>query len=278
MEDRHEIMVHIIEAFKRHRFKKQDAQEYLDWIKLFLNHFKDENPKSLTTESVKTFLRYLCDEKGLMPSRQKQAYLAVNFFYNQVLRRSLWSSVKFDDNETDFVAGLNDTIPPPALPDTESPQWTQSLQEPFRLIAQIMFQCGMKLEEITNLRIEDVELERRQLRIRDAFGEFSEIEISTTLYQPLALQVKKALNAHQQDTRQGSVYFRNPNPLKHNQLTENPRWYFLFPGTLQFNLHTQKRVREPISINFIERAFSQARGDQSARVTPIKRYSTGSTI
>ncbi len=273
MDERQAVMQNTIEAFKRHRFNRKDAQEYLDWIKLFLNYFKEIQPQSLDADSVKVFLRYLCDDKGLMPSRQKQAYLALNFFYNQVLRRSLWSSVKFDDTDTDFVAGLHDVIAPTPMQDTESPQWTQYLQEPFRLIAQIMFHCGLKLEEVLNLRIEDIQLENRQIRIRDAFGDFSEIEISNSLYQPLALQVKKALNVFQHDQRQGNVFFRNPNALKQNQLTQNSRWYFLFPGTLQFNLHTQKRVRESLRVELVEKSFEQARDQKTDKISDITRYS-----
>ncbi len=277
MDDRQAVMQNIIEAFKRHRFNRRDAQEYLDWIKLFLNYYKGIQPQSLDADSVKDFLRYLCDDKGLMPSRQKQAYLALNFFYNQVLRRSLWSSVKFDDADTDFIAGLHDVVAPTPMQDTESPQWTQYLQEPFRLIAQIMFHCGLKLDEVLNLRVEDIQLDNRQIRIRDAFGDFSEIEISSSLYQPLALQVKKALNVFQHDQRQGNVFFRNPNALKQNQLTQNHRWYFLFPGTLQFNLLTQKRVRESLRVEFVEQSFEQAREQKTDKISDITRYSNSKT-
>ncbi len=153
--------------------------------------------------------------------------------------------------------------------DEKLPKWTRYLQQPYQVIAQIMFQCGLKLEEVLNLRVEDIELEKHVIRIRDAFGDFSEMHLSDNLFQPLALQVKKALNAFQQDSRQGNVVFQNPNTFQRKQLTDNPRWYFLFPGTLQFNLHTQRRVRKAIDIERVELAFTQAREQSSERITKI---------
>ncbi|PWK50822.1 phage integrase N-terminal SAM-like domain-containing protein [Pleionea mediterranea] len=300
MEDRQQLFKKVIEAFKRHRFNRHDAQEYLNWIKVFLNHNQHRNPAELDAASVKEFLRYLCDDKGLMPSRQKQAYLAVNFFYNQVLRRNLWSSVKFDDVEIDesVLTGsplsigseltnqdMNNrssgypvdpaTIYNSAMAsnpvDHGCPVWTRYLQEPYRLIAHVTYQCGLTLEEVLNLRVEDIELSKRHIRIRDAFGGFSDLDISDELFQPLSLQLKKALNTFQQDERQGNIYFKNPNALKRNQLTNNARWYFLFPGTLQFNLHTQKRIRDSLNLKLVEQAFTQARTQKSEPVTTIDK-------
>lgn len=299
MEDRQQLFKKVIEAFKRHRFTRHDAQEYLNWIKVFLNHNQHRNPAELDAASVKEFLRYLCDDKGLMPSRQKQAYLAVNFFYNQVLRRNLWSSVKFDDAEIDESALTNPSLSVgteltshdmdngslgfsvdstavynASLTPSDAqgcPAWTRNLQEPYRLIAHVTYQCGLTLEEVLNLRVEDIDLGKRHIRIRDAFGGFSDLDISDELFQPLSLQLKKALNTFQQDERQGNIYFKNPNALKRNQLTNNTRWYFLFPGTLQFNLHTQKRIRDSLNLNLVEQAFTQARTQKSESVTTIDK-------
>ncbi|NVK86975.1 MAG: phage integrase N-terminal SAM-like domain-containing protein [Gammaproteobacteria bacterium] len=264
MDDRQPLYKKVVEAFKLHRFKRNDAQEYLNWIKLFLNFNQGVPSNELTAESVKEFLRYLCDEKGLMPSRQKQAYLAINFFYNQVLRRTMWSSMNLGEEmslpETEVVAFESD--------DQAAPDWTNLLQEPFRTVAKLSFHCGLKLEEVLNLRVEDVDIERHVLRIRDAFGDFSEIDISSGMLQSLTLQLRKAMHTHQQDVRQGSVFFRNPNMLRRGQLTDNARWYFLFPGTLQFNLHTQKRIRESLDLKVVERAFAQARARNSEQLMP----------
>ncbi|WMS87204.1 phage integrase N-terminal SAM-like domain-containing protein [Pleionea litopenaei] len=266
MEDKQQVFAKVVEAFKLHRFKRSDAQEYLNWIKLFLNHNKHVPTSQLTANCVKEFLRYLCDDKGLMPSRQKQAYLAINFFYNQVLQRSLWSTMNFGE-EVDLQAQVN---PLTTATEHQAPEWTNLLQEPFRTVAKLSFHCGLKLDEVLNLRVEDVDVQRHVLKIRDAFGDFSEIDIASDLMQSLTLQLRKAMHTHQQDLRQGEVFFRNPSTLRRGQLTDNARWYFLFPGTLQFNLHTQKRVRESLDANVVEQAFSQARTRNTEQVAPFQ--------
>ncbi len=271
MEDKQQLFKKVIEAFKQHRFNRKDAQEYLDWIKLFLSYHQLRNPMELDQQSLRNFLRYLCDEKGLMPSRQKQAYLALNFFYKQVLHRSLWAQMDLG-NESELMNELThseELSADAAKWDDKLPKWTRYLQQPYQVIARIMFQCGLKLEEVLNLRVEDIDLEKRLIRIRDAFGDFSEMHLSDDLFQPLALQVKKALNTFQQDSRQGNVVFQNPNTFQRKQYTDNPRWYFLFPGTLQFNLHTQQRVRQAIDVERVELAFKQAREQSSEQVASI---------
>ncbi len=271
MEGKQELFKQLIDAFKLHRFNKTDAQEYLNWVKLFLSFHKLRNPNSLELEDIKCFLGHLSDEKCLMPSKQKQAYLAVNFFYNQVLRRSMWSQVKLGDElefNDDFDVSIKSANTQPNVP-----VWTHCLQEPYRLVSQIMFQTGLQLKEVLELRLEDVDLSTRVLRVRDAFGDFSEIEVADELFQPLSLQVKKSLNVFAQDTRQGSVVFKTPESHRKN-FTDNSRWYFLFPGTLQFNLHTQQRIRESLKPDSVEQAFEQARNQSNDKVVGIKsRYS-----
>jgi integrase len=270
MDGKQQLFSKVIDAFKQHRFNRQDAQEYLDWIKLFLSYHQLKSPMELDQEALKDFLRYLCDEKGLMPSRQKQAYLALNFFYKQVLHRSLWSAMDFG-RESELMQETAETqTSAKDTWDERLPKWTRYLQQPYQLIAQINFLCGLKLDEVLNLRVEDIDLEQRVIRIRDAFGDFSEMHLSDTLHQPLELQLKKAYIAYQQDCRQGNVMFQNPNTFQRKQFTDNPRWYFLFPGTLQFNLNTHQRIRKAIELERVEQAFKQAREQHSEKVLRLQ--------
>ncbi|MEE4244294.1 MAG: phage integrase N-terminal SAM-like domain-containing protein [Kangiellaceae bacterium] len=257
MEGKQQLFDKLIAAFKHHKFKRTDAQIYLNWVKLFLKHNDTIDPKLLDHDSVKQFLSYLCDSKGMMPSKQKEAYLALDFFYKQVLQRNLWASVDLG-NLVDY-----DSIDFNSKEDVEveqEPEWTKRLQEPYRLIAQVMFKSGLKLEEVLNLRVEDVDVTTRSLRVRDAFGDLSRIEIADKLFEPLALQVKKSLQVFNQDMRSGgNVWFKTPRPLDNNKLTNNSRWFFLFPGTLQYNLNIQKRLRLPLKIETVHQAFNDAK-------------------
>ncbi len=250
-----------VEAFKLHKFSRSDAQNYLDWIKLFLAYRDQANSGKLDQVAVKEFLRYLAEDKGLMPSRQQQAYMALNFFYNQVLKRSVWSAVDLGEE-----IAVNETPKASVQNIDNSPAWIKSLQEPYRLIAQLIHFSGLQLEEILNLRIDDIDLNSHAIRVKCLFGEVNEIQISDAVLSGLTLQVKKAYNMFQQDQRQGGVLFANPTATQKYRLSDNMRWYFLFPGTLKFNMNTQQRIREAMNPKSVEQAINVAKTQPAKKV------------
>ncbi|NVJ61722.1 MAG: phage integrase N-terminal SAM-like domain-containing protein [Gammaproteobacteria bacterium] len=262
----------LVDAFKLHRFKREDAQDYLNWIKFFLKHYHKKSPSSLDAEDVKAFLKYLCDDKGLMPSRQKQAYQAINFFYNNVLKRSLWSTINSSEN-TDNLSALQVPSTIDNTRNDESVDWINLLKEPFQLIASLRFQCGLKVEEVLNIRLEDINFDRQFLRIRDAFGNYSEIKMSPDLSKSVKQQFEKSSHSLALD-KKGKNLFKTPSALSRNQLTDNDKLYFLFPGTLQLNIQTQKRVRESLDALIVEQAFQEARTRKNQQKLRFNQSST----
>ncbi|MCO7225555.1 phage integrase N-terminal SAM-like domain-containing protein [Pleionea sp. CnH1-48] len=258
MDDKKILFQQIIKAFKSSKFTKSEAETSLYWIRKYLSFHNLRNPAEMGATDVREFLSDL-SKQGTMPSKQKEAYDALDFFYNKVLDLSIWSMTKaapvVEEATADFNSGVTEA----------TPEWVARLQEPFKLIARLTYGCGMHLEEVLNLRIEDVQLEKRHIVLRDAFGDETEMMLSDNILQSLALQLRKAHLTYKQDSREGATYVHHPRQLTNNQLVNKERWNYLFSGGVHFNLQEKCRVRYPMDVKNVKHAFRQAaQGPQSA--------------
>jgi len=79
----------LAEAVRSQNLSARTTQTYQHWITQYLAYFELKNPKSLSEQNVKEFLRYLIKSMSLSRARLNQAREALIFFYAKVLKKPL---------------------------------------------------------------------------------------------------------------------------------------------------------------------------------------------
>jgi integrase len=131
----------------------------------------------LNHERGRDFLTYLVIDEKQSFSTQKQALNALVFFYREVCGQE----------EVDLQVKLRRTTPriPVIVNFREIMSILEKLDERYRLMAEMQYGGGLRLKELAQLRIKDVDLDRRQITIRGGKGDLDCLMRRLTAHQPL---------------------------------------------------------------------------------------------
>lgn len=135
---------------------------YTYWLKYFKNYIRVEVNK-LTFEHLENFLTYLAVEKKIAPATQNQALNALIFFYRNVIKVDI-------EDKIDSVRAKSKKRLPIVLSKVEINKIFKKMSRKNKLMAQLIYGCGLRLSECTNLRIKDIDLEQNILTIRSGKG------------------------------------------------------------------------------------------------------------
>ncbi|MDI1232593.1 MAG: phage integrase N-terminal SAM-like domain-containing protein [Methylobacter sp.] len=139
---------------------------YIAWIKQFILYHHKRHPLEMGAIEVEAFLTYLATQRHVSSSTQNQALSAILFLYREVLAVDLPWLDSFERSKK-----------PRRLPVVLTVQEIQALlreassaPEPIGLIIKLLYGTGMRLMEAVRLRVKDVELERKEIIVRDGKG------------------------------------------------------------------------------------------------------------
>ncbi len=117
----------------------------------------------MVAAEVTELLSWLAAERGVAPSRYKQALSALLFLYREVLEIDLpWM------NE---ISRPKDRVRlPTVLSVGEVARLFATLEGPMALLARLLYGTGLRLMEALRLRVKDVDFERREIVVREGKG------------------------------------------------------------------------------------------------------------
>jgi integrase/recombinase XerD len=146
------------------RYSENTIVVYKDHILRFFGYFPHTNPNALTDENVKEFLLFLLKEKRISFSYQKQAISAIKFYFEKILRR--------DTKKYYFEMPRGDEVKLPiVLSKMEVKRildCTKNLKH--KAILATIYSAGLRLSEVVNLRIADIDSERNLIYVRSGKG------------------------------------------------------------------------------------------------------------
>ncbi len=143
---------------------QQTERSYLYWIKKFSNYTGSLDPLKVDQSDLKSFLTYLAVERSVAVSTQKQSFNAILFLFRYILDK------KIDNLESVTKSRAKKRLPI-VLSQTEIVSIINLLENPYRLMAEIIYGGGLRLSECLNLRIKDIDFENKILTIRSGKGD-----------------------------------------------------------------------------------------------------------
>ena len=248
---------------------------YTHWIKRYIFFHKKQHPKDLTDKDIEAFLVHLGTERNVAASTQNQALSALLFLYNEVLRIPIeWVHVDWAKK-------------PKRLPEvlTRAEVKAVFLHLPIGvplLICQLLYGCGLRLNEAISLRVKDVDFGQGQIVVRDGKGKKDRVVPLPKVLQPaLQEQIKQTRDLHYTDLQQGHGRVPLPTALarKYPHAEIEWPWQFIFPSSRLS--HNPREINSPlyrfhVHASTIQRAVKRAatKADLPKRANPhIFRHS-----
>jgi len=150
-------------TLRRLHYSPRTEESYVRWVRDFVRFHQRRHPREMGAAEVTAFLNDLALRRPVSASTQNQALCALVFLYRKVLELDLPA-----------LDGLQRAQRPEHLPTVLSRRDVMALLEqleaPFRLLGEILYGAGLRLQEALSLRVKDVDLDRRQITVRRGKG------------------------------------------------------------------------------------------------------------
>jgi len=205
------------------------ADTYRDWMRQFILFHGKRHPQDMGPAEVAAFLTHLAVERHVSASTQNQAKSALLFLYQRVLQVDLpWLE--------EVITARNHRKLPVVLTPTEVRALLHEMNGTTGLVAALLYGTGMRLLEGLRLRVKDVELERRELVVRDGKGGKDRVTVlPENLLLPLRDQLAAARVQHDQDLRDGlgAVWLPDALSVKYPSAPRAWGWQWVFPSPVR---------------------------------------------
>ena len=152
----------MIDDMTLRNFSPKTIEDYVRCIARFARHF-GRSPQRLEPEHLRSYLLYLLQERRVSMSHYNQARCALRFFYRVTLARE------------DFAAIIAPAKQPRTLPVVLSPDEVGRFLAAItnikhRALLMTAYAGGLRVSEVTKLRIEDIDSQRMVIRVRQGKG------------------------------------------------------------------------------------------------------------
>jgi len=199
---------------------------YVHWIKHYIFFHNKKHPIEMGKEEIEAFLTYLAVQKKVSPPTQNQAFAAILFLYKEVLGvdMSSWNIQALRAQERKHI--------PQVLTKEEVQKVIAELSGTYQLIVQLMYGCGLRMQEALNLRIKDIDFGFDKVYIWDSKSlKDRTVPLPQVLKQRLKAQVEYVEQLHKKDIAEGygSVYLPYALERKYPNAKFETKWQYLFP-------------------------------------------------
>jgi integron integrase len=251
-----EFLTHISEQMQMKRYANRTIESYLYWIKSYIIFNKKKHPKDCYNKEVEAFLSYLSNTKNVAPKTQALALNALSFLYKDILKQPLTLELNF--NRSHIQTKL-----PTVLTTTEIKALLTFINANHLLQCQLMYGSGLRLMEVTRLRIQDIDLSYVSINIWNGKGGKNRcVTLAKELIPILKVQIEYATTRYQQDMKHpdyAGVWLPFALARKYPSAPNKLGWHYLFPSAqLTLDPETNKLRRHHINETVLRKSVKKA--------------------
>lgn len=210
-------------AVRARGYSLSTERTYVHWARAFVAWSGRRHPRQLGAADVQAYLNHLAVERTVSPSTARQALCALLFLYRQVLQIDL-----------PWLDGLQPPRGKQRLPVVLSVPEVQRLiaalppGEP-GLVLRLLYGTGMRMMEALRLRVKDLEIDRRQITVRQGKGDKDRITVlPDSLIAPLREHLSKRHRLHDIDQSAGMADVELPYALDRKIAGAGRQWAWQF--------------------------------------------------
>ena len=239
---------------RERRYSARTETAYVFWIRRFVVENGRRHPSDLGEADVARFLSALALEDQVASSTQNQALAALVFLYAHVVGRPLAR-----------VEGIAPATRPRRLPVVLSQREIRGilrhLEQPYRLCVELMYGSGLRVSECARLRVKDVDLDRRELVVREGKGgKDRRTPLAASAVRPLSEQIERQRRRFAADARAGVGTTGLSEALlrKFPNVDRDWRWQYVFAASRTFRTPDGRRWRHHLHETALQRAMRAA--------------------
>lgn len=248
-----ELAVRIHAEIRNRGYSWKTEAAYRHWAQRLLAFSGVTSPDLIPPGKLREYLEYLAVDRGVTAGTQSQALNALVFLFTHVLKRPIGEI-------GEFPRARRPQRVPNVLDRAEVRALLSRMSGTAALVARLLYGSGLRLGEGLGLRVKDLDLEHRQLLVRNGKGAKDRVTVvADGAVGELRGQIEKALERHRTELAhgRGEAWIWPSLERKYPGIARQPGWQFVFPATglwkdpdsgrmLQLHMHesvVQKAVR-----------------------------------
>jgi integron integrase len=222
---RDEAMKRYTETMRMMRYSGKTIEAYGDWISQFITFLCAGKAMDTREEQIGGFLTRLVVERNVSATTQKQALCAIILFCRLVLKETPGKII--------FTRSSRQKRLPVVLSRQEAGRIMDQLHGIGWLWGAYMYGCGLRLEEVCNLRVKDVDIDRRQVVVREGKGNKDRIvPLPDMMIEPMQKHLRALGEDHKRYTeKRVPVILPDALDRKYPAAPFSWEWFWLFPVT-----------------------------------------------
>ncbi len=199
---------------------------YVHWIKHYIFFHNKKHPVEMGKEEIEAYLTKLATKDNVSSSTQNQAFSAILFLYKEVLGVdvSIWNIQALRAQERKHI--------PVVLTKEEIGKILKNIALDYSLITYLMYGCGLRMSEVLNLRIKDIDMGFDKIYIWDSKSlKDRAIPLPLKLKERISVQIDEVSQLHSKDLKEGhgTVYLPYALDKKSPKSKFETKWQYLFP-------------------------------------------------
>lgn len=246
------------QTLRRLHYASRTEETYLNWIRRFLVFGRPRSRDELDSDLVRDYLTYLATERRVSANTQNQALNALVFMFREVLDRG---SVDLEG----VTRAAEKRRLPVVLTKGEVKRLLATMENPQRLMAELMYGTGLRLMECVRLRVKDVDFEALQVVVRNGKGDKDRVTtLPVTLVGKLRIHLAEVRALHERDLSNGlgATYLPEALDRKWPNAAKEWKWQYVFPSSrISEDIQTGVVRRHHAHENTLQRAVTKAARD-----------------
>ncbi len=249
------LLDRVREAIRSRHYSPRTEKAYVFWIRRFIVFNGKRHPDTMAEPEIAKFLAALATRLRVSASTQNQAFSAILFLYRAVLGRELKGL------QGTPRAKLPERIPV-VLSRPEVAAVLGGMSGPAALAASLIYACGLRLLEVLQLRIKDIDFDGKEIIVRRGKGQKDRrTMLPPGLELALLTHLVEVQKQYESDGFPDSVRVAVPNGLsrKYPSAAREWAWYWAFPATRTYvEARSGLRFRHHLHPTVLQRAFRDA--------------------
>jgi site-specific recombinase XerD len=184
-----ECLIALEEQLMLERKSHSTIKSYKESLRRFLEHHRDTAPAAINETQIKNYLLFLAKEKGVTVSTQNKVISAIKAFFEKVLKQ---------EKKTYYIPRpKKDKTLPSIFSEREVANLINAVDNTkHQYILMIIYSAGLRIGEAVNLKIRDLDLDRRRIFIHAGKGKKDRY---TLLAQKAILHLQKYIKEYKPD-------------------------------------------------------------------------------
>jgi len=221
------LLDRVRQTIRAKHYSRRTESAYVDWIRRYVLFHRKRHPSEMGASEIAAFLTWLATNRRVSASTQNQALSALLFLYRNVLH------IEIGPIENVPRARMPVRVPV-VLSREEVARIMKHLDGVMWIMVALLYGAGLRLQECLELRVKDIDLERRQIVIRRGKGQKDRPTVlPTAVVEPLARHLESVKRQHEADLARGLGRVVLPFALdrKYSNAPTEWGWQFVFPAS-----------------------------------------------